>query len=140
MDEEKRCKFCKQPIERCNSECGGLNLKYPHTFHHKKNWEHYCPIETSQIREVVVEPEDLNTIELENVMEDLDITRLRQNLELKGKTARIRFVELKNGKVGFYAESYKTKESVSIGLTKEDVENLLAFLHTLKGVVSSEVA
>lgn len=71
---------------------------------------------------------------------ELELKNVKRNLNLKGKTARIRFIELKDGRMGFYAESYKTKQSVSIELTKKDIANLLAFLRRLKPAVSSEVS
>jgi len=44
----------------------------------------------------------------------ISLRDVESTLELKGKTARIRFIALKNDRVGFYAESYKTKQDVSI--------------------------
>lgn len=71
---------------------------------------------------------------------EVSLEDVKQNLELIGRTARVNFMELKDGRLGFFAESYKSKEKVSIELNKKDIKQLLAFLHRLKAVVSNEVA
>jgi len=58
----------------------------------------------------------------------ISLRDVKSTLELKGKTARVRFITLKDGRVGFYAESYKTKQDVSIELTSEDILKIIIFL------------
>jgi len=58
----------------------------------------------------------------------ISLRDVESTLELKGKTARIRFIALKNDRVGFYAESYKTKQDVSIELTRKDILKIIIFL------------
>jgi len=56
------------------------------------------------------------------------VQSVKDNLCLEGKTARIDFISLKNGKMGFYAVGYKEMQAVSIGLTKNDIKWILNFI------------
>ena len=52
---------------------------------------------------------------------------LKGNLELKGKTARVNFMVLIDGRVGFFAECPTKKQSVSIELTMRDLARIKGF-------------
>jgi hypothetical protein len=56
-----------------------------------------------------------------------DLKDVKSYLELTEGTARVNFIALKNGKLGFFAESKKTKQSVSISFTKKDKKLIKKF-------------
>ncbi len=61
----------------------------------------------------------------------LKIEDIKSSLELNTGSARVHFIVLKNGKMGFFAESKKTKQSVSIAFRENEIYLIKQFFKQL---------
>ena len=54
---------------------------------------------------------------------------VKRSLVLKGTTAKVELVVLKNGKRGFLAESLETGRKVAVRLNKKDIKRMTDFFN-----------